>query len=133
MDDAAIIGIGAVVALVIGAVGYSFLTGPNSPLAQSWKKRLAELEVATRMGSPEDILVALRESGKLYMRLGKRWEAETMMRRAVQMSKQQYGEMNVGLIPILEDFARVMDHMNRKKEAEQLRKEAQRIKQKKVS
>jgi hypothetical protein len=62
--------------------------------------------------------------------LGKRWEAETVMRRAVLISKQQFGDQNAGLVPILEDFARVMDSMHRKKEAEQMRKEMQRIKQK---
>jgi hypothetical protein len=130
MDPLAVLAIQVVALLVVAAGAYSFISGPKSPLAGNWRRRLNELEVTTRMGSPEEIIEALRESAKLYLRLGKRWEAETVMRRAVLISKQQFGDQNEGLVPILEDFARVMDSMHRKKEAEQMRKEVQRIKQK---
>jgi hypothetical protein len=130
MDPLAVLAIQVVALLVVAAGAYSFISGPKSPLARNWRRRLNELEVTARMGSPEEIIEALRESAKLYVRLGKRWEAETVMRRAVLISKQQFGDQNAGLVPILEDFARVMDSMHRKKEAEQMRKEMQRIKQK---
>lgn len=129
MDDAAVIAIGVVVALVVAAGAWSYFHGPNSPMATKWRRRLNELEVASRMGKSEDIIEALRESSIIYLKLGKRNEAETVLRRAMLISKQEYGEMNKGMAPIMEDFARVMDSMHRKKEAEQMRKNAQKIRQ----
>lgn len=130
MTDSVIIAIGMVAALVVGAVGYSFLTGPTGPMAQGWRQRLSELEVASRMGTPDEIIAALRESAKLYRKLGKKWEAETVMRRAVLTSKQEYGDQNPGLADVYDDFAALMDSMNRKKEAEKMRTDARKIRQK---
>lgn len=130
MSESVIIAIGVVAALVVAAVGYSFLTGPTGPMAQGWRQRLGELEVASRMGSPDQIIDALRESAKLYRKLGKKWEAETVMRRAVLTSKQEYGDQNAGLADIYDDFAALMDSMNRKKEAEKMRTDARKIRQK---
>jgi hypothetical protein len=129
MDDSAIIAIGVVAALVVGALGYNFLNSPNGPMAQNWRKRLSELEVQSRMGSPDEMIEALCESAKLYKRLGKGWEAETVMRRAVITNKQQYGEQNEGLAVIYDHYASLMDSMNRKKEAENMRRDAQKIRQ----
>lgn len=129
MDDAALLAIWVVGGMVAIAGCYTYVTGPRSPLAVNWRRRLNELDVETRMGSPEKIIAALREQAKLYLRLGKRWEAETVLRRALQLARQEYGERFEALPDIMEDFARVMDSMHRKKEAEQMRKEAQKARQ----
>jgi hypothetical protein len=130
MEDAAILAIGVVASMVAMAALYSYINGPLSPLAKGWRRRLNELEVSTRMGSGEEIIQALRESAKIYQKLGKRWEAETALRRAMLIAKQEYGESYPGLPDVMDDFARVMDSMHRKKEAEQMRKEAQKVRQK---
>lgn len=129
MPDWVICSIAAVLSLVaLGAV-YSFVTGPRGPLARGWKKRLTELEVSTRMGRPEDIIEALRESAGLYRKLGKRWEAETVLNRALLVSRQNFGEINPTIIPVLTEFAKLMDSMHRVKEAEKFRKDALKVRQ----
>ena len=130
MDEGTTLAIGVVALMVALAGAYAFVMGPRGPMAQSWKKRLNELEVATRMGSPEEIMEALRETAGLYRKLGKKWEAETVLRRAILMGKQQFGESYPGLIPLYDEFASLMDSMQRKKEGEQMRKDAERIRRK---
>lgn len=129
MEDWVIYCIAAVLSLVAVAGVYSFMTGPRGPMARAWKQRLTELEVASRMGPPEEIIEALRESAKLYRKLGKRWEAETVLRRALLISRQNFGEINPSVIPVLNDFANLMDSMQRAKEAQQFRKDAERVQQ----
>jgi hypothetical protein len=129
MEDWVIYSIAAVLSLVAVAGVYSVVTGPSGPLARGWKQRLAELEVATRMGPPEQIIDGLRESAKLYRKLGKRWEAETVLRRALLITRQNFGEINPTIIPVLNDFASLMDSMHRNKEAQQYRKDAARVQQ----
>ena len=129
MPDWVIYSIAAVLSLVALGGVYSFVTGPRGPLVRGWKQRLTELEVSTRMGKPEAIIEALRESAALYRKLGKRWEAETVLNRALLISRQNFGEINPTIIPVLTDFAKLMDSMHRGKEAEKFRKDALRVRQ----
>lgn len=123
--------IGVVACMVAAGAAWTWFNGPNSPLAQAWKKRLAELEVSTRMGSPEEIIDALRETAKIYRKMRKNWEAETVLRRALHMSKQHFGEINQANISILEDYADLMDSLRRNKDAQSMRNEIQKIRQRK--
>ncbi len=130
MDDAAIIAIG-VVALMVAAAGiWTYMRGPNSPMSSGWRRRLNELEVTSRMGSPEEIIAALQESAKLHVRLGKRSEAEVLLRRAMLIATQNYGHSYPGLAPIMDDYALVMESMHRKKEAQKMRADAQKLREK---
>lgn len=129
MDDAAILAIGVVAALVICAGAYTYFNGPQSPLAASWRKRLIELEVQARMGDPEDVIGALKESSLLYRRLRKSSEAEMVLRRAMLLGRQEFGELYEGLPHLMEEYANLMDSMHRKREAEKMRQDAEKLRQ----
>lgn len=118
-----------IVVLVICAAIWSFFVGPRSPFAQHWRQQARELEVKVRMGAGGQVVEDLRALAKLYFRLGKRWDAEQALRRAWNICEQHAGEGNASVLPIMEEFARLMDGMHRRGEAKNVRKRINEIKQ----
>ncbi len=118
--------------MVAAAGVWTYVNGPRGPRSSGWRKRLNELEVTSRMGTPEEIIAALQESAKLHIRLGKRSEADALLRRAMLIATQNYGQSYPGLAPIMDDYAAVMESMHRNKEAQKMRADAQKLREKRT-
>jgi hypothetical protein len=118
--------------VVIGLVGvawvYSLIVRPGGPLTAKRSKQLAELEVRVRMDSGEDLITDLIEIAKVYGRMGKRWEADQSLRRAMALAKQQWGDGSPPVLNILEQSARLMDSMHRSSEAKNYRNQIKEFK-----
>jgi hypothetical protein len=118
--------------VVVGMVGvawiYSLIVRPGGPLTAKRSKQLAELEVRVRMDSGEELIEDLIEIAKVYGRMGKRWEADQSLRRAMSLAKQQWGDSSPPVINILEESARLMDSMKRSSEAKNYRNQIKEIK-----
>jgi cytochrome c-type biogenesis protein CcmH/NrfG len=120
-------GIAFVAFLVLVAWVFSFFRGPRSPLAGRWQEEAHELEVKTRLNQP-NVVEDLCKLAKIYFSLGRQWDAEQTIRRALQISETELGTKNPNIIPVLSDYAKIMDGMNRGREAANLRKRIKELK-----
>lgn len=127
MDEAAVWAIGVVGLLVLAAGAWTFMTGPNSPFAAKWREEARELEVVIRMSHGTEMVDNLHRIARLYFKLGQRWDAEKSLQRALQICRRESGEMSPALIPLLDEYIRLMKSTHRKKEALTLEKEIERI------
>jgi hypothetical protein len=123
-----ILGIKIIIAAVVIGGAYAFVMGPKGPLAEGWRKQIRDLEVKIKLDSETEMIEDLRKVARLYIRIGKRWEADQAMRRALTIAKQQGGESNPLVISILKECAHLMESMNRRGEATTFRREIKRIK-----
>ena len=127
MDGINLILIGVVLLAAAGAGVWSFLSSPNGPRAAQWLAEVRELEVKIRMNRGPELVEDLRSLAQLYIRLGRRWDAEQALRRAMLISETELGRLNPTVIPVLEDYARLLSQMNRKREATALQKQIEEI------
>ena len=127
MTELHYMGIAFVLFLVVVAWIFSFFRGPNSPLASRWKEEAHELEVKTRLNQP-NVVEDLCKLAKIYFSLGRKWDAEQTIRRALQISETELGTKNPNIIPVLAEYAKIMDAMNRGREAANLRKRIKELK-----
>lgn len=122
-----------VIILVLSAAGaacaWSYMSGSRRLLADKWQQDLKELEVRVRMGSGEQLIDDLRALAQLYIKSGRPWDAEQTLRRACHISQQNWGQRNPLLIPVMEDLTIMLDKLHRTKEADNVRKEIEVIKQ----
>lgn len=123
-----IAGILLVMIAAAGAAIFNFVNGPKGPFAKRRHEQIRELEVRTRMESDEPLLADLQKLARLYVQVGKRWEAEQALRRALIIAKQQWGEHSPLVMNILQECVRLMDSMHRKGEATAFRKELNKLK-----
>jgi hypothetical protein len=127
LDQSNIIAIGVVLLLVVMAAVWSFFIGPAGPLAAGWNKEVRELEIKIRMGCGPQLVEDLQAVARLYARLGRHWDAEQSLRRAMLISAQEYGATNPGLVPLMEELSRLMLGLHRRGEADTLRKQIKEI------
>jgi hypothetical protein len=122
MDPSEQLAFYVVIALVVVAGLWSFINGPTGPFAKSWRDQARELEVRIRLGHGQAILEDLRALAKLYVRLGRRWDGEQTLQRALRICEYELGENNPQTIAILEDYADLMAAMHRRGEAKAMKK-----------
>jgi short subunit dehydrogenase-like uncharacterized protein len=122
MESTEQLAIVVVIALVALAGLWTFLTGPASPMAAGWRDQARELEVKIRLGHGMDVVPDLLALSQLQSRLGKRWDAEQSLQRALKICQHEVGELSPQTIAVMEDYAALMAKMNRRAEAKSMRK-----------
>lgn len=83
-----------------------------------------ELEVKIRMSSGLGVVADFNDLARVYCELGRLEEAEKCMQKAVAITENELGLLDPTLAPSLENYATVLDKMNRTVEAEKYRKRA---------
>ncbi len=111
-----------VIALVLVAAVWSLIVGPKGPFAPAWRNQARELEVKIKMGRGIDTVDDLRALCQLYVRLGKRWDGEQALQRALRICEYELGENNPATISVLKDYAKFLSAMHRRAEAKAMRK-----------
>ncbi len=88
------------------------------------EREARELEIKIRMSSGLDVVNDFNELARVYLELDRAADAEQCMQKAVGITESELGRMDPALIPILENYANVLEKMNRRVEAEKIRKRA---------
>ncbi|MDZ4835783.1 MAG: tetratricopeptide repeat protein [Candidatus Melainabacteria bacterium] len=83
-----------------------------------------ELEIKVRMASGLGVVNDFNDLARVYVELGRLEDAENAMRKAVSITESELGQMDPTLVPVLENYANVLDKMNRGVEANKVRQRA---------
>jgi tetratricopeptide (TPR) repeat protein len=129
MDNlGAIFAIGAVIVIPIVLIVMNRAVSVKQERVTNEREREArELEIKIRMSSGLDVVNDFNELARVYLELDRAADAEQCMQKAVGITESELGRMDPALIPILENYANVLEKMNRRVEAEKIRKRASEI------
>ncbi|MBY0547694.1 MAG: hypothetical protein K2W95_10395 [Candidatus Obscuribacterales bacterium] len=114
----------SIIALVIVSVGvaiaYRMLFAPKKLERGEKPKGSHELEVAMKMGSPDEKCEAMREMAQLYSRHNDVWTAESYIKLALKVMEEAYGTRGPELTEVLRDYASLMRKFGRGGQAVEL-------------
>jgi len=128
MDDNTLtIGIMLAVIVTVGIVAKTLLGVRETKIVQEREREARELELKIRMSSGLDVITEFNELARVYVLLNRLSDAENCMRKALAITENELGQMDPTLVPILQNYADVLDKMNRTVESERMRKRAREI------
>lgn len=84
-----------------------------------------EIEIRIRMASGLDVINEFNELARVYISLDRLYDAEECMRKALSITENELGQSDPTVVPILENYAKLLDLMNRTVEADKFRKRAE--------
>lgn len=124
------IAIGIVLAIVISAaiVIRQKVYGPEGSATKARLKEVRDLEIKVRMTRGLDVINEFNDLARAYIALGRLNDAEGCMRKALSIAENELGQKDPTLIPLLENYASVLEKMNRSVEAEAMHKRADSLK-----
>lgn len=112
--------ISLVVTAVAVAFAYKLLFAPKKLQRGEKPKGSAELEVAMKMGTPDEKSSAMREMARLYSQHNDVWTAESYIKLALQVMEEAYGTKGPELAEVLRDYSSLMRKFGRTKQASDL-------------
>ncbi len=127
MDNGLTIGIVVAVIAVIGIALKTVLNIQHNKVIKQREDQVRELEIKVRMSSGLDVVTDFNDLARAYILLNRLNDAEGCMRKAVAIIESELGQRDPTLVPILDNYASVLDKMNRTVEAERMRKRAREI------
>lgn len=86
-----------------------------------------QIEIKIRMASGLNVVNDFNDLAGVYISLDRFYDAEGCMRKALAITENELGQSDPTLIPILENYAKLLDLMNRSIEADKLRKRAEEL------
>lgn len=111
----------ALVSVAIGvAVTYKLLFAPKKLERGEKPKGSHELEVAMKMGSPNEKSEAMREMARLYSQHNDVWTAESYIKLALKVMEEAYGTRGPELTEVLREYASMMRKFGRNGQATEL-------------
>lgn len=99
----------------------------NERITSERENAARELEIKIRMASGIGVVNDFNELARVYCELGRFADAEKCMQKAVSITENELGQMDPTLAPILDNYASVLDKMNRTVEADKYRKRAREL------
>lgn len=111
----------ALVSVAVGvAVTYKLLFAPKKLERGEKPKGSHELEVAMKMGSPDEKSEAMREMSRLYSQHNDVWTAESYIKLALKVMEEAYGTRGPELTEVLGEYASLMRKFGRNGQATEL-------------
>lgn len=99
---------------------------------EALNREARELEIKLRMSSGLSVVNDFNELARVYIALNRLADAEKCMQKALSITENELGQSDPSLVPILENYANILDQMNRKVEATKIRKRAKDVESKRV-
>ncbi len=121
--------VGTAIAVIVSVIVVvkTIMVGTQRKVTKAKENEARQLEIKIRMASGLDVINDFNELAHVYITLDRLYDAEGCMRKALSITENELGQLDPTLIPILENYAKLLDLMNRKVEADKLRKRAEEL------
>ncbi len=113
--------------IIILARKSQLLYGPRSKPGKVSAKTIGELEVKIKLGTGAAVLDDMISLIQLYRKANRFEDAERYCKQAMQIAEAEKGSETELLVPVLDEYARVLTGMRRKVEADKIKERAKQI------